>query len=125
MGNTAISSVLKREMPAKPGKGKEVAEAVNISRLQNSIYYFIELVYISKYNDDYRLIAIHHGHILCDRLYPGLRGAKIAFVKLFKHKLWDSRAKPAWSHLYTPDSDWYRKTMPVAPPLIPFRRDEP
>jgi hypothetical protein len=125
MGKTVTSTVLNRERPEKTGTGMEFEETIKISRLYNSIYYFIELVYIAKQQDSYRLIALHRGRILYDRLYRDLRGAKIGFAKRFKRKKWDRRAKPVWSPMYTPDRGWCRRNAPAANPKNPNRRGEP
>jgi hypothetical protein len=125
MGSITTSPALKKEMPIKPVLPEPEAEAtVTISRLDNSIYYFIELVYIAKQKGCFRLIAIHHNRVLCDRLYQGLAGARIAFGKLYGHKRWDPKAKPVWSHFYAPASDWYRRSHPAASLQIPSRRGE-
>ena len=102
--------------PPDPKQESRTEEKIKITRLLNSIYYFIEHVYITKYYGSFRLIAKQQGRLLCDQLYPNLRGAKIAFAKRFNYKLWDENAKPHWSHFYTPDLQWYKIITPKTPP---------
>jgi hypothetical protein len=77
-----------------------------VSRLINSVYYFIDCVYILKSENKYRLVALHYGRVLCDKYYHTVRGCRIAFDKLFKDKAWDEKIKPQWSHFYDPDIEW-------------------
>jgi hypothetical protein len=80
-----------------------------ISRLINSVYFFIDCVYILKSKDKYRLVALHHRRVLCDKDYSTLRGCRIAFDKIFKDKAWRSKVKADWSHFYDPDKRWLEK----------------
>ena len=81
-------------------------EKTVISRLINSIYYFIDCVFILKIKDKYRLVVRHNGVVLCDNYYTTERGGKIAFDKLFKDKAWSEDIQAQWSHFYDPDNDW-------------------
>jgi hypothetical protein len=81
-------------------------EKTVISRLINSIYYFIDCVFILKIKDKYRLVAQHNGVVLYDNYYTTEIGGKIAFDKIFKDKAWAEDIKAQWSHLYDPDIDW-------------------
>jgi hypothetical protein len=84
----------------------EEEKAPSMSRLINSIYYFIECVFILSLPGCYRLVVLHNGRVLTDSCYDTLRGAKIAFSKLYRHKAWAEGVKAQWSHLYQPDADW-------------------
>jgi hypothetical protein len=77
-----------------------------ISMLINSIYYFIECVFILRSKNKYRLVVLQHSRVLLDRNYPTERGCRIAFARFFKNKAWDKTIKPEWSHFYDPDKDW-------------------
>ena len=77
-----------------------------ISRLINSVYYFIDCVYILKSENKYRLVALQHRKVLLDKYYPTLKGCRIAFQKLFKDKSWKEEVKADWSHFYDPDKRW-------------------
>ena len=57
---------------------------LKISLLTNSIYYFIECVFILDLHDHYRLVVLHLGRVLTDASYETLRGARIAFSKMYK-----------------------------------------
>ena len=87
-------------------------DKVQISRLINSIFYFIDVVFILKKDDKYRLIALHRRRELIDSTYPTFRGAKIAFSKFNKDKPWKKDVKAEWSHFYNPDKSWLADTMP-------------
>ena len=84
----------------------QTGEAKRISILINSIYYFIECVYILILHDHCRLIVLHHGRVLTDKRYKTVRGARIAFAKLYKHKGWKEGIKAQRSHLYDPEAKW-------------------
>ena len=77
-----------------------------ISRLINSVLYFIQCVFILQTKDKYRLVVLHHRKVLFDKYYPTLRGCKIAFQIMFKDKAWSEDIKAQWSHLYDPDQEW-------------------
>ena len=84
-------------------------QEVLVITLTNPIYYFIESVFILIGKDFYRLVALKHGRVLCDREYKTLRGCKIAFVKLFKNRTWKEKIKPSWTIDYTPEQQWLKK----------------
>jgi hypothetical protein len=71
---------------------QEIRQEINngknavISRLINSVYYFIDCVYILESKDKYRLVALQHRRVLFDKYYPTLRGCRIAFQKTFKDR---------------------------------------
>ena len=121
MGSLNLYPVLEPE-PAKEQMPKPQAEEKReISRLYNSIYYFIQYAYIVKFNESYRLIAYHQGHILCDQVYANLRDAKIAFSKLFHRKAWAENVKPQWTYFYIPGPEWMEKITPGTPPTQSLR----
>jgi hypothetical protein len=82
---------------------------VTISMLINSIYYFIECVFILRSKNKYRLVALQHSRVLMDKEYPTENGCRIAFARFFKNKAWDETIKPEWSHFYDPDKDWFEE----------------
>lgn len=65
--------------------------------LINSAYYFLECVYILYNKENYHLVVLHHGRVLTDRNYKTLKGAKIAFQKLYKNKSWKPGVKASWT----------------------------
>lgn len=84
-------------------KGKENRR---ISLLINSIYFFIESVFIVETGDGYRLLAIHRNNVLRDETFKTARGAKIAYLKLFAYKAWEEGVKPQWTPFYPPEEKY-------------------
>jgi len=78
-------------------------KARRISLLINSIYFFIETVFILETADGYRLLAIHRNNVLRDETYKTARGAKIAYLKFFAYKAWEEGVKPQWTPFYPPE----------------------
>ena len=72
--------------------------------LINPAYYFLECVYILYQKGNYRLIVLHNNRVLTYRSYSTLRGAKIAFQKIYKNKAWKEGVKASWT---PPDLDSY------------------
>jgi hypothetical protein len=72
--------------------------------LINPAYYFLECVYILYKQGYYRLIVLHNSRVLTYKNYRTLRGAKIAFQKIYKNKAWKEGVKARWIPPY-PDND--------------------
>jgi len=85
---------------AAPGAG------TNIAVLMNSVYYFLQYVFIIASEVDYQLVVLHNNRILTDSHYETMRGAKIAFYKMYNRKAWEVGVRANWSHIYNPDRDW-------------------
>jgi len=64
--------------------------------LINSALYFLECVYILYKKDCFQLVVLHRGRVLTDKNYKTLRGAKIAFQKMYKSKAWREGVKANW-----------------------------
>lgn len=64
--------------------------------LINPAYYFLECVYILYKKGHYRLVVLHNSRVLTYRNYRTLRGAKIAFQKIYKNKAWKEGVKASW-----------------------------
>lgn len=81
-----------------------VESGLSISVLENSIYYFLQRVYIIRDHKTpgYRLIVMHQGHIRLDRFYKTARGAKIGFGRRYHWKLWKKGLKAVWTPFYSP-----------------------
>ncbi len=94
------SNIFTREGPGNSGE---------ICILINSIFYFIGSVFIINNNGNFRLVARHNGKILMDKPYRTLRGAKIAFSKLFNYRGWKEDVKAEWSVFYVPDPQWLKE----------------
>jgi hypothetical protein len=85
--------------------------AAEISLLINSAYYFIECVFILHRYDHYRLVALHNGIVLTDAPYKTIKGARIAFSKMYKKKAWSDEVKAEWSCFYDPDAGWLEEKV--------------
>ena len=90
-------------------QGLHTDEKKMISMLINSVYYFIECVFILRSNGKYRLVVLHYGKVLLDKYYSTDKGCRIAFQKIFKDRAWDEEIKPQWSPFYDPDIRWLKK----------------
>jgi len=66
--------------------------------LINPAYYFLECVYILCKKGYYQLIVLHNNRVLTDKNYRTLRGAKIAFQKIYSNKAWKEGVKADWTH---------------------------
>lgn len=85
---------------------QEEEESIKISLLLNSIYYFIESVFIMAVKEGYRLVVMHRGRLLTDQTYKTVKGARIAFLKLYGYKAWREGARAEWSIFYPPEPQW-------------------
>ncbi|MCU0289752.1 MAG: hypothetical protein MUF15_25580 [Acidobacteria bacterium] len=81
-----------------------------ITVLLNSVYFFIEHVYVLFLDKTYKLIVIHDYELLINKEYKTLRGAKIAFIKFFGYKAYEDE-KPLWSSLFYPILDWHENKI--------------
>lgn len=94
------------ELKRNPELEQKAENPINISLLINSIYYYIESVFIMAVKEGYRLVVIHQGRLLTDEIYKTARGARIAFLKRFGDKAWRDGVKAEWSRFYPPESRW-------------------
>ncbi len=101
-------------------------EKIYISNCINSVYYFLQCVLIVKKNDCYCLFVRHNGNVLVNKDYETLKGAKIAFHKLFNKKAWKTDIKAKWSHFYDPESQWLEeKTKVTKSPRLAYKLPSP
>ncbi len=87
-------------------KANSPVNSIKISSLVNSVYYFLNWVYIVENQSEYRLIVAHKKEILYNNSYKTLKGARIAFSRLFKNRRWKGEFKTEWSFFYEPESKW-------------------
>jgi len=81
--------------------------------LQNSIYYFLKDVFILLQEKGCRLVVNHQGRILTDTVYKTVRGAKIAFNRIYSKKSWkEGGVKPEWSHAVDVEEQWLKERLP-------------
>jgi hypothetical protein len=102
----------KNKMP-QPKRSKSRQSQTGISRLLNSIYYFLDCVFIAFSEGNYRLVILHYDKVIMDADYHTLRGAKIAFAKFFGEKAWGQEVHPLWSQTYQPDRDWLAEKQAI------------
>ncbi len=89
--------------------GKIDGKSQKISILINSVYYFFDCVFIVQSVSDYRLIIYHNGGFFFDKTFRTLRGARIAFTKLFQERCWEKNKKSEWSFFYEPGECWLKE----------------
>ncbi|MCK5057071.1 MAG: hypothetical protein KAT34_10475 [Candidatus Aminicenantes bacterium] len=77
-----------------------------ICMLLNDVDYFLNRVFIITERIGCRLFVIHSGHVKTNRFYDELRGAKIAFARMYNRKSRRKGVKAEWTHLYKPYSGW-------------------
>lgn len=95
--------------PLGPWKKQEAD--VEISLLANSIYYFLQCVFIVKDGEAFRLVVIYNNRVLTDLRYITLRGARIGFTKLHGDKAWEEDVRADWTHFYPPDEEWLEEKL--------------
>jgi hypothetical protein len=104
----------------KPMKGrKKKRTAANetlprISLLSNSTDYFLQTVFITGEKNAFRLLVIHNDTVLMDKLFPSVRGTRIAFAKYFGNRTWKKHIKAEWSHFYQPEKEWLMQREKIA-----------
>ena len=89
--------------------------------LINSVYYFLECVYIMKQKDHYQLVVIHNSRVLTYRDYKTPKGAKIAFQKLYREKAWKEGVKADWTHPYKVDHHWLKEKDDIISHIKPLK----
>jgi len=89
--------------------------------LINSVYYFLECVYILAQKNHYQLVVIHNGRVLTYRDYKTQKGAKIAFQKLYREKAWKEGVKADWTHPYQVDQQWFKEKDDLLSHIKPLK----
>ncbi len=83
-----------------------------ISRLINSVLFFLPYVLVIKEEEKtFRLVVARDDQIMMDQRYKTLRGARIAFSKLFKDYRYSNKIKAHWSHFYPPGEIWLQARL--------------
>ena len=84
-----------------------------VSTLLDRAYYFLHEVVIIKAPPHFRLLAVNKfkGKKI-DKHYDTVRGARIAFAKLFKDKKCEP-TKPEWSPLFQPEPGWLKTILSI------------
>lgn len=106
---------------SRPSEKNEEKESIfsvtsRITTLMNSNHFFIHLAIIIELEKgiEYRLLVIHPNGVILDKIYPSIRGAKIAFSKYFsiRHYKYVEDGRPEnpgilakWSRFYMPEKN--------------------
>jgi len=99
-----VGNVLQLRLLTRQQREKEEDKKIRrISLLVNSVFFFIETVFILETMNGYRLIVIHQRKLVTDKTYKTPNGAKIAFMKFFAYKRWEEGVKAQWTPFYPPD----------------------
>ena len=86
-------------------------EENRISRMINSVFYFLKFVFILKEGNHYRLVVIEQKNKIIDMNYKSLKGAKIACAKRLRNRFINNERKPVWSFLYPADEKWLKDKL--------------
>lgn len=93
-------------------------EKTYICILINAVYFFLESVFIVLEGNQYRLVVIHNRKLIVDERYDSMRGAKIAFYRMYKEKTCAKGMRNEWSANYEPDKRWLSKKLEAKPQLL-------
>jgi hypothetical protein len=91
---------------------------VKISLLKNAAIFFFDAVFIVNETNRYRLIVAHRSEKLCDTEFLTLRGDRIAFEKLFRHRK-AAQIKPEWTPFFAPETNWLKEKLNYLNPIVP------
>jgi len=92
-------------------KGRKDGNPIEISLLVNSLYYFLEIVFIAVVKEGYRLVVIRESKLLTDEIYKTIKDARKAFLKRYSKYAWRDSVKPYWSLFYPPIKGWLNKNL--------------
>ncbi len=77
-----------------------------IMSLLNACYYYFDKVLIIEEKNNYSLVVSSQSRVYVDQPYESIRGAKIAFSRMYRGKTWDDRVNPRWSEPYVAEAWW-------------------
>ena len=103
-----LKQVGQRVEPAPCHQGQDTM----ISMLLNAIHYYLDCVMILHLGYQFRLLVFHRSSVLLDRQYTSLKGAKIAFHKIYRHQACIDSVKARWDE-YVPECSWIEKKMAI------------
>ena len=93
-----------------------IRKGAEVIILSNAFYFGASNAFIICDNN-YRLIALNENRVLYDEYYDTVRGAKIAFIKVFKEKAFQLGDKGAadtqWTIPYPPDVIWLQEKLKI------------
>jgi hypothetical protein len=90
---------------SKTSSKKQAACDLEVSILENSVYYFLSHVFIMKKSGMYWIVVLRDNRLLTYCSYKTARGAKIAFSKLYESG-WKENVKAKWGPFFNPDNHW-------------------
>lgn len=85
----------------------------SIQRLLNSMVFGVEMVFILFTETHFRLVGLNSDETVIDKEYRTLRGAKVAFTKLFQGKAFRQGLQPEWSHAYPVKTTWLKPKLAI------------
>ena len=95
-------------------KAKKWSEGeVKYSILSNRNWFFLHHAMIFREEEHYRLFVCHNGKVLTDKMFSSLRGARIAFSKLYGEKCFNKDAKARWSVFFDGDPGTFDPYLPT------------
>ena len=97
----------------------DIKEKIKISTLVTSIYYSLDFVFIIFDGSNFHLVVIHKDQLLTYSTYDSVKGAKIAFSRLYSYKVWNDGIKPDWSSFYNPTPDWLNEQWKILKKVLP------
>jgi hypothetical protein len=98
-----LTQNLELKLEYNPVDDQEDRKPIEISILNNSVFYLLEIVFIAAVKEGYRLVVILKRKLLTDKIYKTSKGARIGFLKLWGEKAWRRDVKANWSRFYTPE----------------------
>lgn len=98
-----------------PGKGQIGSSSHHgeIYLLTNHVQYYLQYVFILVERTGYRLVVIHDGLVKTNKCYASLRGAKIAFARMYNRKAWKKGVEPEWGPPHKPSGDWLENKIEI------------
>ena len=105
-----ITLKLANREKSKTTSKKKTACDVEVSILENSVYYFLSHVFIMKKSGMYWLVVLRDNRLLAYCSYKTAKGAKIAFSKLYESG-WKEDVKAKWGPFFDPDNKWFNEKL--------------
>jgi hypothetical protein len=86
-----------------------------ISVLINSAYFFLTHVFVLKVSNTFRLMVVRGGErLVANEVYTTLKGARIAYKRMFGKFAYRSEVESEWTPFYVPDGRWLREKLKLS-----------
>lgn len=105
-----ISDEVETRGKSKTSSKEKTGGDLEVSILENSVYYFLSHVFIMKKSGIYWLVVLRDNRLLTYCSYRTPRGAKIAFSKLYESG-WKKDVKAKWGPSFNPDNEWLNEKL--------------